>query len=339
MSVNNTHHNLLKILFATTLCLVMVAALGAAVMFSRTPQSVDSQASVKKGIVVVNLAEATRTPVMNQPMTVVLVMDTKQAVINNAAFGIRFKGSQVKNVKFTPSSTETFKTNQTLVQSPGSDAGINISLVSTNGKSKAYPTGTVVGTLSFVPTAAGPLNIYFDSNTSHVYQFSTLPSPRPTAVPSPYVTARPVPTYAPGTELPHTQNRETIIIGDPQPSVRPTAMPSPQLGIDILQTPESLTVFINSGIPTSSVAPSPSPMLTPMPSPIISCDPAGNCPPGYYCVQPTMPPCPVGKMCPQVMPARRCETSRPTPMPTSMPTRLPSPRPTAYPTAMPGYYR
>ncbi len=308
----------------------MVAALGVAVMFSRAPQSVDSQASVKKGIVTVNLTNTTTTNVVNQPVNMLVMIDTKQALINNASLGIRFQGSHVKDVKYLPAPTDIFNLTQKLVTGGDSDSGINLSMMSATGKSKAFPTGYVLGTLSFVPTSAGPLNIYFDPNVSHVYQATNNASPTPkptmmppmtpTPTPSPYVTARPVPSYAPGTEFPHTQTQQTVIIGDPQPSARPM--------LDILQTPESVSLMIMSGIPTTA----------PTPSPVISCDPTGKCPPGYSCVQPTMPPCPAGMMCPQVMPARQCVPMMPTVKPTSMPTHYPSPRPTSLPTYRPTPY-
>ena len=66
----------------------------------------------------------------------------------------------------------------------------------------------------------------------------------------------------------------------------------------------------NSGsvLPGPTVAPPKpsSPIPTPAPQLPSGCNMSADCGPGYTCVQPPMPPCKVGMMCPQVMPAKQC---------------------------------
>jgi hypothetical protein len=54
------------------------------------------------------------------------------------------------------------------------------------------------------------------------------------------------------------------------------------------------------------------PCATPTPKPA-ACKTNEDCPKGKICIQPPMPTCPPGKMCPQVMPPKKCVPISPTP--------------------------
>jgi len=79
----------------------------------------------------------------------------------------------------------------------------------------------------------------------------------------------------------------------------------------------------NSCVIKDSTSPTPTIASFPTPTPVarIFCQSDASCPAGNTCFQPSMPPCPAGMGCTDMMPARYC-------VPMTAPSQYPTPTPT-----------
>jgi|GEM_PF-2987810 len=340
MATNNTHHSFLKIFFVLFLFLVMASGLIAAVVMTQEGRSVDSQASVKSGVVKVALEYHVKDQpfIIDKPIKVALRINTNKTVIGVTQFAVRIPGGRVKDVSFLPTLPKSLKMTQNAVSSSDKQTGLDLEFISVDGSGTVIAPDTVLGTLTFTPTVLGQLPLSFDQNLSHVY-----PPNQPSVSVKP--SAKPVTktgsSYSPmnGKPNPSPTSSPKSTPYPPGPTSVPSSIPSPvpsAYNKDLLQTPETLILdivqLVLSPSPSVKPTPNPSPNLkpTPAPSPTVTmtCGQSQPCPEGYECYQPPMPICPRGVMCPQVMPTMQCrkkiaQVGTPPPKASTTPTPYP----------------
>ncbi|MDQ3008962.1 MAG: hypothetical protein M3Q81_05235, partial [bacterium] len=179
-------NNPILIILAFILMISVVGGVIVTTIMSQRAQDISSDASSKYGFVKVTLDGIFSDVLINQPVTVPVVINTDGAQIDGVQLGMRFKGVSVKDVKFVPK-TSSLTLSQNVIRTNTPETAIDVVFLSPSNQPVSV-TGSqaVLGDLYFTPNMTGTLEIAFDPTFSKVttHKFGQVVA-QPIATPKP----------------------------------------------------------------------------------------------------------------------------------------------------------